>query len=326
MRVLMFGRGVIATIYGQALQAAGHDVEFYVRPGRAVEYGDEIRTDLRSARVTPVGRRIRQTNHIRLRESIEPGDGFDLILLSVAHHRLAAAAAYLDPRIGDATVLVFGNVWDEPLAAVAPLPPAQVVFGFPQAGGGFAGDGVLHGALFRTVLLDADSGQPGPRKAAARALFQRAGFAVREQRDMRDWLWLHFIFDAGMHAAGVRRGGLAGLVGNRQGFRDALLTARELLPVLRARGVDLRRQRRTILPYRLPALTAAVMSWATAHLTIAEASLIAHTDPSAAEPRAVLHDVLREARRLTVPTPRLAKAFQELAETADDPPSTCDSS
>ena len=35
MRILMFGRGVIATIYGRVLHAAGHDVEFYVRPGRA---------------------------------------------------------------------------------------------------------------------------------------------------------------------------------------------------------------------------------------------------------------------------------------------------
>jgi len=31
MRILMFGRGGISTIYGRVLAAAGHDVEFYVR-------------------------------------------------------------------------------------------------------------------------------------------------------------------------------------------------------------------------------------------------------------------------------------------------------
>ena len=32
MKILMFGRGVIAAAYGWALERAGHEVEFYVRP------------------------------------------------------------------------------------------------------------------------------------------------------------------------------------------------------------------------------------------------------------------------------------------------------
>ena len=42
----MFGRGVIASIYGWALERAGHEVEFFVRAGRAASYGDAIRLDL----------------------------------------------------------------------------------------------------------------------------------------------------------------------------------------------------------------------------------------------------------------------------------------
>lgn len=67
MRILMFGRGVIATIYGQALQAAGHSVEFYLRQGRAAVYRDDVRMDLTDARRTPPGRRVHQTVPIRLR-------------------------------------------------------------------------------------------------------------------------------------------------------------------------------------------------------------------------------------------------------------------
>lgn len=40
MKILMFGRGVLFTIYGRALAQAGHEVEFSVRPGRAATYGD----------------------------------------------------------------------------------------------------------------------------------------------------------------------------------------------------------------------------------------------------------------------------------------------
>ena len=310
MRILMFGRGVIATIYGQAFHRAGHDVEFYVRPGRAAEYGDEVRTELIDGRRARLGRRTTGTFGTRLRESVEPDDGFDLIVLSVAHHRLREGAAYLAPRVGEATVLVFGNVWEEPLAAVAPLPADRLVFGFPQAGGGFGDDGVLHGALLRSVVLGTAAALPSRRELDVRAPFQSAGFAIREQQDMRGWLWLHFAADAGMFAQALRSGGLANMIGDRRALREAFLTGRELLPVLTKRGVDLRRHRSATLLYRMPRLTATAAAWATDHFSIARASLAAHTDPNAAEPRAVLEDALRTAREFDIATPRLDQSVR----------------
>jgi len=307
MRILMFGRGVIATIYGRVLHAAGHDVEFYVRPGRAAEYGDEVRLDWIDGRRKPLGRRVRESFRTPLRESIDPGDGFDLIVLSVGHHRLAEAAAFLTPRLGTATVLVFGNVWEEPLTAVAPLPTDRLVFGFPQAGGGFGDDGVLWGGMLPSVIIGTTGASPSQREKQVLTAFRQAGLAVRQERDMRGWLWLHFIADAGMFSQGVRSGSLAKMIGDRRAFREAFLTTRELLPLLEARGVDLRRHRTAMLPYRLPRLVAAVSGWATTLIPIAQRSLAAHTDPDAPEARAVLEDTLREARRLSIPTPRLER-------------------
>jgi 2-dehydropantoate 2-reductase len=311
MRILMFGRGTIATIYGHALQAAGHHVEFYVRPGRAAVYGDSVQVDLIDARRTPLGRRIQQTVPIRLRESLDAGDGFDLVVLSVAHNRLPDAAAFLASRVGDATVLVLGNLWVEPLTAITPLPAIQVIFGFPMAGGGFGDDNVLHGGLLRTVILGTAGTSPRSRELAVQTAFRQAGFHIQEETNMREWLWLHFISDVGMHAQGHLHGGLANMIGNRQALREAFLISRELLPLLHARGVDLRPLRGALLPYRLPGLVAATVAWATAHVPIAQASLAAHTDPDAAEPRAVLRDALQEARRLGVPTPRLEAALAQ---------------
>ncbi|RIJ52733.1 ketopantoate reductase [Clavibacter lycopersici] len=307
MRILMFGRGVIATIYGQVLQEAGHRVEFLVRPGRAAEYGDEVRTDVVDARRSPLGRRVRTSLATRLRETLGSADEFDLVVLSVGHHRLGEAAAYLAPRIGDATVLVLGNVWAEPLAAIAPLPTDQVVFGFPQAGGGFGPDGVLHGALFRSITLDA-SGHAGRRGQLVRAAFRQAGLGTREEEDMRGWLLLHFAMDAGMFSQALAAGGLARMVGDPRALRAAFLASRELIPVLGARGVDLRRHAGTALPWRLPGLTAGVLAAATVLVPIARVSLAAHTDPDAAEHRAVLDDALGTARQLGIPTPRLSRA------------------
>lgn len=46
MKILMVGRGVISTQYGWALESAGHDVEFYVRPSRKSELGSTIGLNL----------------------------------------------------------------------------------------------------------------------------------------------------------------------------------------------------------------------------------------------------------------------------------------
>lgn len=311
MRILMLGRGVIATIYGQAFQHSGHQVDHLVRPGRAAEYGDSVQTDVIDGRRGPLGRQTRSTSPTRLVESIDTDDAYDLVVLSVSHHRLQEAVATLAPHIGDATVLVLGNVWDEPLAAVAPLAADRVLFGFPGAGGGFDADGVLHGAVLRSVRLGTTGTAP-ERRELVRSVFQRAGFTVQDEDDIRGWLWLHFVLDAGMFAQALQSGGLATMVGDRQALREAFLIGRELLPVLEARGVDLSRHRSTTLPVRRPGVTAAVVAAATALAPIARASLAAHDDPTAAEPLAVLEDVRRTAATLGIPTPRLDRAARRV--------------
>lgn len=305
MRILMVGRGTIATLYGTVLQAAGHHVEFLVREGRAAEYGDEVQLDWIDGRRRPFGRRVRESVRTTLRETLTPADGFDLIVLSVGHHRLHEAAAFLAPRAGDATVLVFGNVWEEPAGALAPLPADRLVFGFPQAGGGFGENGVLSGALLRSVLIGTTDARPTPREEGVFAAFCQAGLGVRQEEDMRGWLLLHFVADAGMFDQALRSGSMTAMIGDRRAIRDAFRTAHELLPVVEARGVDLGRHRGTTLPFRRPGVIGTAFAWMSRLLPIARRSLAAHTDPRAPEPTAVLADTLREALRLGIPTPRL---------------------
>jgi 2-dehydropantoate 2-reductase len=309
MKILMFGRGVIASAYGWALSRAGHEVEFYVRPGRSATYGDSINLDLLDLRRRPWGDRVVEPWPVRYREDLTPEDGFDLIVVSVSHHRLAEVAAFLAPRIGSATVLVFGNLWAEPLDAVAPLPADRLAWGFPGAGGGFGKDDVLRVGLTPTVVFGTLGQPPTAREQAVRDVFRGAGFRVSEQPDIRGWLWIHFAFNAGMHAQGVRLGSLSKLIGAPRGLRDALLTAREMLPVVEKRGIDLRRHRMAVLPLRLPAgATAAVMSWLITHVRALRTNLEAQSDPTAEEPRAICRDALADARRFDVAVPHLEAA------------------
>ena len=315
----MFGRGVIATIYGWALERAGHDVEFYVRPGRAATYGDTTDLDLLDMRRRVWGQRVVEKWPVRYREALEPDHDFDLIVLSVPHHRLAGATAFLAPRVGQATVLIFGNIWTEPPAAIGALPLDQVAWGFPQAGGGFGADGVLHGALLPSVVFGTLGQPPAERERAVRQAFREAGFRLREQPDFRGWLWIHFVSDAGLQSQGVRLGSLAKLAGSTGAFREALLAGRELLPLLEARGLDLRRHRGGGLLFRAPTwLTAPALAWLTAHVPPVRTNFATHSDPEAQEPREICRDVLAEARRLGVAVPRLEAAEPYFARVKTD--------
>lgn len=320
MKILVFGRGVIATAYGWALQRAGHQVEFYVRPGRAAQHGDTVDLDLLDTRRRIRGQRIRETWPVRYRETLEPDHDFDLIVLSVQHYAFAEAAAFLGPRLGRATVLVFNNLAVEPAQAAAPFPADQVAWGFPGAGGGFGEDGVLRAALLPAVFFGTLGPPPSERERAVREAFRQAGFRIREQPDFPGWLWLHFLQGAGLQTQGLRLDSLAELAGSPGAVREAILTIRELLPLAEARGVDLRQHRGSVLPFRAPTwLTAPALAWLLGHYPPVRLSLGAHANPQ--ELRAVCRDTLAEARRLGIAVPRLEAAAPYFAEEAGTGPS-----
>lgn len=314
MKILMFGRGVIATIYGWTLHQAGHDVEFYVRPGRAAAYGDAVGLDLLDVRRGVWWRRVVEKWPVRYREALEPDHDFDLIVLSVPHHRLAEATDFLATRVGQATVLVLGNLWTEPRAAAGALPLDRIAWGFPLAGGGFGADGVLRGMLLPSIVFGTLGGPPTDRERAVRQAFRGAGLRIKEQPDLRGWLWVHFASDAALFSQGLRLGSLSKLAGATGDLREALLAGRELLPLLAARGIDLRRHRAGVLLFRAPTwLMAPALAWLTAHVKPLRVSMEAHSDPDAEEPREICRDTLAEARRLGIPVPRLEAAEPNFA-------------
>jgi len=309
MRILMFGRGVISAVTGWALAGASHDVEFYVRPGRATSYGDSLSMDVLDSRRKRRNRQVSETWSPRYREDLPPDHDFDLIVLSVPHYRLPDAVEFLSPRIGNATVLIMSNIWEEPLEVIRPLSPERVAWGIPPGGGGYDETGRLRAALLSTVLFGSINEALTERELAVRDVFRRAGFRVREQADIRGWFLIHTATDASLYSQALQHGAMIDLIGNTVALREAMLIGRELLPVVEARGVDLRRHLSTTLPFRLPSwLMAAALSVANSRVPFVRRAFETHADPNTEEPRIVYRDVLAGAQRLGVPTPKLSAA------------------
>jgi 2-dehydropantoate 2-reductase len=240
MKILMFGRGVISTLYAWAFEKAGYTVEFYVRPGRKAEYGSTVSLNVYDARKSIRGTLIKESWPVNMMENIHPGHDYDLIMVSVQHYHFKKVAEVLTGKIGQATVLLFNNFWEEPLEQVANLPAEQLVWGFPQAGGGFDGKGVLNGALQGSITIGTFGTELIGRAVAVIDLFKSAGFKSRISRDFRAWLFGHFVMNAALHIETLKAGaGMLEAFRTTKHWKNVIANGKELLPLLKARNVDI---------------------------------------------------------------------------------------
>lgn len=232
MKILFFGRGVIATQYAWALEKAGNQVEFYVRKGRAEQYGTSVTLDILDGRKNSKGTPVKLNWQITMREEIDPNHDYDLIIVSVNHSQFNSAANTIKPVIGKATVLIWNNLLQDPQEATSMLPQEQIVWGFPGGGGGFLGN-TLKGGFMKTVMMEAGNSE---RHNLVRSMFEKAGFKVSVKKDFRSWLWFHFIMNAGMAAVALHVGGYQVMYNSPQYIKDSFLLMEEMLPFLRAKG------------------------------------------------------------------------------------------
>ena len=312
MNILLFGRGVIATLYGWAFEKAGNTVTFYVRPGRSAEYGSRLHLDIFDLRRGAQPKHVDEDWTIRMVEELPADHSYDLILVSVQEWMFAEVAKFLESRVGHATILIFSNFWRDPEQETRGLPKDQVAWGFPFGGGSFHSN-VLRGALYASVPFGTFSPSLTRSEIEARKLFRDCGFKISEKANLRDWLWIHFATNAGLMSQAVQAGSMESVMGSFSQAREAALALREVLPVLRARGVDQRQNCTEMIPLRLPSYLFAGGMVAAFSFSKAFQAVVGTGDHKE-EIRRTIASVLHEAAGLGIDTPRLQKAGNRLAD------------
>ena len=306
MNILLFGRGVITTLYGWTFEKAGHNVTFYVRPGRSAEYGSHVHLDIFDMRRGAQRKHVDEDWPIRMVEELPADHSCDLILVSVQEWMFAEVAKFLESRAGRATILIFSNFWRDPEEATRGLPKDQVAWGFPLAGGAFHSN-VLRGAIFASVIFGTFSASLTRSEVGARKLFRDCGFKISEKANFRDWLWIHFATNAGLMSQAVHAGSMESVMGSFGEAREAALTLREVLPVLRARGVNLQQNSMELTPLRMPPYLFAGGMVAAFSFSKAMQAVVGKGDHKE-ELRRTVMSVLQEAAELGIETPRLRRA------------------
>ncbi|MDQ2770988.1 MAG: ketopantoate reductase [Bacteroidota bacterium] len=305
MKILFFGRGAIATQYGWALEQAGNDITFYVRPGRVAEYGRTISLNMFDARKKIKGVLICENWAIKMIEYLPENHDYDLIILSVQHYHVKSAVDFLTDKIGKATLLVFSTFWTEPQAALAQIPESQLVWGFPQATGGFDEKGVMNASLFGKINIGTFGTAQTQRGVAVINMFKLSEFTVKEFTDFRSYLFTHFVVNAAMHLENLQWGdGLAPIAALKttRYWRNIIANGKELLPLLKARKVDMRVNSEIKLFSSPPFVLGLAMRVAIPLLPSLKQSLTCHSNP--AELKSYCQDVVKTADELRIELPR----------------------
>jgi 2-dehydropantoate 2-reductase len=237
MKLLIVGAGIIGSIYGWAFAAAGHDVTHLVRPGKAGKFTDGFKIDMYDVR-----------NHhqrdfighyaIRVTESVQPTDGYELVVVPVKHYQLIETLKSLVPQTGDADYFLLTQNWDGTDAIDAILPPDRYVYGDAKAGGKFEGNTLI------ATIASVDIGQVDGRHAACLdkviELCHSAQIGVTVQDNILHYLWVQYAITGGLWPALVKAGSLEAVLSNRQIGEQGIRAVQECLEVIKRRGVDVK--------------------------------------------------------------------------------------
>lgn len=114
MKILMFGAGVVGTLYGWALSRAGHDVKLLVKPSNRDRFEDgPVKINIIDTRRSSHTRVLDEFSP-SLAESFIPSDNYDLIIVTVKHYQTVEALPALKQNAGKGLILFFCNHWDDP--------------------------------------------------------------------------------------------------------------------------------------------------------------------------------------------------------------------
>jgi 2-dehydropantoate 2-reductase len=196
MRVLIVGAGVIGTVYGAHLAAAGHAVSVLQHGPRT----DQVARDGLIARDVAAGRLTAGAAVIVLDAA---ADQHDLVVVAVRSDELAAACMHLTDLAGEPAVVFLGNN-PEGRLAISGHVRGDVLLGFPGVGGVLR-DGTAEYARIPQQPTALQAVSDRRLDELARTLGMR-GFAVQRVADMDGWLAYHAAFVACVAAALYRCG------------------------------------------------------------------------------------------------------------------------
>jgi 2-dehydropantoate 2-reductase len=278
MKIAIYGTGPIGSTFAFHMSAAGHEVTCIARGARLAQLRAEgaiLTIDGRRAPITPA-------------EALDPAVTFDLVIVTVLAHKVAAILPALEASAARTIMFMFNQF--ETLSQLRDaVGPERVAFGFPAILASLEA-GKLRAKIYtfgqKTIASDCRWAE----------LFTASGIAAGVERDMQSWLRTHAVAVAIMMSvatAAYQRG--AGLsFAEAKTYARALREGFDLIGHLGDRVRPVAMKLLIVLPVRAVAAIFFVMSRTSLVKTIGAIG--------ADEPRALVDNMLAAA---SVPMPSL---------------------
>ena len=233
MRILIYGAGVIGSLYATLFSEAGVETAVYARGQRLQNL------KLNGLRYEKNGT-ICAAN-VRVLDTLPEYDIYDFVFLTVRENQLHDALTQLRNNKSPCIVTMVNSLEDyglwEQLCGTGRVLPA-----FPGAGGGFE-NGVLHAGLTPRLIQPTTFGILSPRQEPdakqLKALFKRAKIPYQQVKDMHAWQLCHLAMVVPIADAYYETDDPANVGANQTVMAHTARTLRENFRLLAQSGVRL---------------------------------------------------------------------------------------
>jgi 2-dehydropantoate 2-reductase len=234
MRILIYGAGVLGSVYAAHLHEGGHDVTVLARGKRLADIREHgiVLEELSAER--------RKETEVHVVERLEPTDAYDLVLVIMRKNQVASVLPVLCANQHTPNVAFLMNNAAGPGELVKALRRERVLMGFPGAGGVFKGHVVRYatkgkGARRLETTMGELDGTTTPRLRRIVDTFSQANISIVVESHIDAWLKTHVALVSPIAQTIYRAGGdNYALARDRKTIRLMLRAVREGLRVIQA--------------------------------------------------------------------------------------------
>ena len=238
-RILIFGSGVIGSVYGGLLAKAGYDISLLAR-GKRLKDLQEKGLLLQRAMCSQA-----ETEAIAVRvvSELRPDDAYDYVFVTLRAEQVEEALPVLAANASGCFVFMVNHAggydrWESIIGK------GKVLVAFPGAGGRIDEEGKVFYSLTSRLIQPSTLGEPDgsltPRIRELRRMLRKAGFPTAGCRNMDAWQKTHLALVCPLACAIYCDGGNSRtLANNRQVLTQLCKALRETFAFIHRSGIGI---------------------------------------------------------------------------------------
>jgi 2-dehydropantoate 2-reductase len=308
MRILVYGAGVLGSLYAARLHESGQDVSILARGQRLADIREHgiVLQDAYTGQ--------RTTTRVNAVEQLAPEDAYDWVLVLMRKNQVSTVLPVLAANPHTPNVLFSMNNAAGPAEMIQALGYDRVLLGFPGAAGVREGGIVRYiagrGGRMATALIGELDGRATPRLEQLAKALEGAGFSVAIEPNMDAWLKTHVALVSPIANALYMAGGdIYRLARTRDGVVLIIRAVREGFQVQRALGIPIRPPMLQVVAW-IPEPILVSLLQRMLGTELAEIAIAGHANAARDEMTCLADEFKALALSTTVPTPAINRLYK----------------